>query len=180
MVQRITVLALIGLLALADVASAETTEQLLARAQQGDGAALVQLRMRLSGSGEERKEAERVVEGYRQDSIDGEIAAQFEFGFLLEQGLGIPRDYRQAEGWYRKAAGRGHAQAQFRLGRMYFEGLAVPPDNRQAYVWLAAAAAGGVPAAAALQERAATILAPADLGLARAEARALIERLHKG
>ena len=34
-------------------------------------------------------------------------------------GEGVPKDDREAVGWWRKAAEQGHAVAQFSLGSMY-------------------------------------------------------------
>jgi hypothetical protein len=159
------------------VIRAQTTEELLARAQQGEKTAYSLLKMRLTPGSDTRTEIDRVIEGYRQGAIDGDTLAQFEFGFLLEEGIGIPRDYHQAEAWYLKAAGKGHVGAQYRLGRMYHEGEATAENRSQAYVWLAVAAAAGSAPAARLREVAASRLAPDDLAKARAEAEALAERI---
>jgi len=152
-------------------------EDLLARAQTGDRAALSALRMRLSESPGTVAEIDRVVEGFRKASIEGDPRAQYEFGYLLEQGLGLPRDYRQAEKWFLAAAGKGHVDAQYRLGRMYHEGTATAPNRRQAYVWLSIAERGGSAPAAALRERAESTLAPGDLAKAKAEVEAQLARL---
>src|SRR5512137_1724011 len=113
------ILAMLTLVASAGLARAGEIEDLLARAQQGDRAALPALRMRLAETPASAAEIEQVVQGYRTAAVKGDVRSQFEFGYLLEQGLGLPRDFRQAESWYRKAAGQGHVEAQYRLGRMY-------------------------------------------------------------
>ena len=58
---------------------------------------------------------------------------------------GVPRDFRQAAVWYRKAAEQGHAEAQHKLGRMYHQDI--PQDFRQAAVWYRKAAEQGHPQA---------------------------------
>jgi TPR repeat protein len=176
-VRHVLALLLSSLLALPGVTRAQTTEELLVRAQQGERTAYSLLRMRLTPGSDTRAEIERVIESYRQGAIDGDTRAQFEFGFLLEEGLGIPRDYHQAEAWYLKAAGKGHVGAQYRLGRMYQEGEATPANRIQAYAWLAVAAAAGSAPAARLREQAAATLAPGDLAKAKAEAEALGKRI---
>jgi TPR repeat protein len=175
-VQPVLTILLSCLLALPATARAQTTEELLVRAQQGDRTAYSLLKMQLTPGSDTRAGIERVIDGYRQGAIDGDTRAQFEFGFLLEEGIGIARDYRQAEGWYLKAAEKGHVGAQYRLGRMYHEGEATPSNRSQAYAWLAVAAAAGSAPAARLREEAAATLAPADLKKARAEADALAKR----
>jgi hypothetical protein len=170
-------LAMLALVAGAGLASAGEVEDLLARAQQGDRAALPALRMRLTETPASAAEVERVVQGYRDAAVKGDVRAQFEFGFLLEQGLGLPRDFRQAESWYRKAAEQGYVEAQYRLGRMYHEGEAIGADRAQAYVWLSVAAGAGSRPAAALLPRAAATLAPGDLKKAAAQVENLREQL---
>ena len=42
----------------------------------------------------------------------GDPEAQFSLGILYRRGLGVEPDYRQAMGWFERAAGRGHPSAQ--------------------------------------------------------------------
>lgn len=54
---------------------------------------------------------------------------------MYNKGQGVPRDYKQAVIWYRKAAEQGHSHAQFHFGGMYYKGFGVPKDYTLAYMW---------------------------------------------
>jgi hypothetical protein len=54
---------------------------------------------------------------------------------MYARGEGVPQDYVQATGWYRKAAEQGDAEAQISLGAAYKRGAGVPQDYVQAYKW---------------------------------------------
>ena len=58
----------------------------------------------------------------------GLAAAQHNFGFLYEMGLGVLQDYTEAARWYRKAADQGYLSSMFKLARLYSFGLGVPQD----------------------------------------------------
>ncbi len=51
--------------------------------------------------------------------------AQNDLGFMYENGQGVPQDYAEAVGWFRKAAEQGYANAQYNLGNMYRNGHGV-------------------------------------------------------
>ncbi len=70
----------------------------------------------------------------------GHAKAQYNLGFMYDEGLGVPQDYAEAVGWYRKAAAQGYAEAQNVLGFMYGEGQGVPQDYVQSHMWLNIAA----------------------------------------
>ena len=69
--------------------------------------------------------------------------AQFNLGLAYVNGRGVPKDYRQAAAWYRKAADQEYADAQDSLGFMYANGEGVPQDDRQAAAWYRKAADQG-------------------------------------
>jgi len=48
----------------------------------------------------------------------GDAEAQWELGLEYTSGQRVKRDYRQAEGWYRKAADQGYGAAQMNLANM--------------------------------------------------------------
>ena len=62
---------------------------------------------------------------------------------MFEYGKGVGKDYREAVGWYRKAAEQGNAWAQNRLGLMYEKGRGVGKDYREAVGWYRKAAEQG-------------------------------------
>jgi S1-C subfamily serine protease len=59
---------------------------------------------------------------------------------MYETGRGVPQNYQNAIGWYRKAAEQGLASAQNSLGDMYYNGRGVPQDYMRAYMWFNLAA----------------------------------------
>ena len=75
----------------------------------------------------------------------GNAHAQFALGVMYYEGEGVPKDYSQAENWYRKAAEQGFAPAQNNLGLMYDNGSypQVPIDHSEAEIWYRKAAEQG-------------------------------------
>jgi len=73
----------------------------------------------------------------------GDAIAQLNLGFMYEKGWGVPKNYREAAHWYRKAALQGDAMAQFNLGFMYEKGWGVPKNYREAFRWYRKAADTG-------------------------------------
>jgi uncharacterized protein len=73
----------------------------------------------------------------------GNAVAQFDLGFIFDNGRGVLPDYRAAAKWYRLAAERGHAVAQYQLGTMYANGRGVPRDDVEAAKWIRQAAQQG-------------------------------------
>jgi TPR repeat protein len=58
--------------------------------------------------------------------------AQYHLGFMYQRGLGVPKDYKEAAKWYRKAADRGDTGAQASLLDFYREGKGVKQDYKEA------------------------------------------------
>ncbi len=58
-------------------------------------------------------------------------------------GDGVPKDYKEAVRWYRKAAEQGDADAQDSLGSLYANGDGVPHDYKEAVKWFRLAADQG-------------------------------------
>jgi TPR repeat protein len=73
--------------------------------------------------------------------------AQFNLGFMYDNGQGVQQDFKQAAAWYRKAADQGNAHAQCNLGVVYENGEGVQPDFKQAAAWFRKAAEQGDAAA---------------------------------
>src|ERR1017187_333582 len=73
----------------------------------------------------------------------GDATAQFDLGFIYENGKGVPQDYAEAMKWYRKAADQGNADAQNNLGTMYANGQGAPQDYTEAIKWWRKAADQG-------------------------------------
>ena len=69
--------------------------------------------------------------------------AQYNLGYMYDNGEGVPQIDTEAARWYRMAAEQGDAWAQFFLGYMYGTGEGIPQDYVQAYAWYNIAAAQG-------------------------------------
>jgi TPR repeat protein len=73
----------------------------------------------------------------------GHADAQHLLGLMYYMGRGVPRDYKQAMAWHRKAAVQGQAGAQYVVGSMYYTGNSVPQDQKLAVLWFRKAAEQG-------------------------------------
>jgi TPR repeat protein len=69
-------------------------------------------------------------------ALQGDADAQFDLAKNYETGrIGLPKDFAQAEHWYREAAAQGEPFAQASLGIMFNFGKGVRQDYVQAYMW---------------------------------------------
>ncbi|MEI6987062.1 MAG: tetratricopeptide repeat protein [Rhodospirillaceae bacterium] len=68
-------------------------------------------------------------------AVDGVPAAQCNLGSLYHFGWGVPQDFAEARGWYRKAANQRYAPAQHNLGVFYHNGQGVAQNFVHAYMW---------------------------------------------
>jgi len=78
----------------------------------------------------------------------GNADAEYDFGTMYSDGHGVPRDPRQAEAWWEKAASQGQADAEFSLGFLLLYGAgegdnAIPANPPAGLPWLEKAAAQG-------------------------------------
>jgi uncharacterized protein len=73
----------------------------------------------------------------------GNADAEHLLGLMYYMGRGVPRDYKQAFSWHRKAALQGKADAEYVVGAMYYTGNSVPQDQKQAVAWFRKAAEQG-------------------------------------
>ncbi len=76
-------------------------------------------------------------------AVKGSATAQFNLGFMYDNGQGVAEDDAAAVVWYRKAAEQGYAFAQLNLGFMYDNGQGVAEDDASAVVWYRKAAEQG-------------------------------------
>ncbi len=70
----------------------------------------------------------------------GNPDAQFMLGFMLENGIEVPKDLTEAAKWYRQAAEQGDCNSQWNLGFLYVRGDGVDKDPTEAAKWLSKAA----------------------------------------
>ncbi len=62
---------------------------------------------------------------WRPLAEQGDAAAQYTFGWLYDNGQGVPQDYGQARQWFEKVANRGLASDQSSMGTTYLNGQGV-------------------------------------------------------
>ena len=81
----------------------------------------------------------------------GDADAQTRLGWMYRAGRSVPKDWIEAERWYRKAAEQGNAEAQIALGNMHYRcgreiislcasAAPVYPDYTEAVKWYRKAA----------------------------------------
>jgi TPR repeat protein len=73
----------------------------------------------------------------------GDAGAQFNLGWMYDNGQGVVQDYKEAIKWYRLAAEQGLADAQYNLGAMYDMALGVLQDYKESVKWYRLAAEQG-------------------------------------
>ena len=138
------------------------------------------------------------AEWYEKAADQGYADAQDELGGMYEFGLGVPRDYSEAEKWfvkagdlvsiakmyasvgdnhgmaakwYRKLADQGNKDAEFRLGEMYRNGTGVPLDYVSAHMWFNLAAGSGHLRASMARDELALKMTPGQIAKAQRLAR---------
>jgi hypothetical protein len=104
-------------------------------AQPKDWPALPEAAMRLLQQGD----TQGYLDALRAPAEGGDPVAMFWLGRSYEEVAGIPHDYAQALGWYRRAADRKLGVAAWSIGRLYEMGRGVPRDPGEAQTWYAKA-----------------------------------------
>lgn len=111
------------------------------RAQDGDGAAELELGLRYVMGSDGVKDVPLGVEWIRRAAERGIPQAEHELGSLYLMGVGVPQSDVMAFQWFRRAAIQGYAPSQTALGFAYEEGAGVPKDAELARYWFDRAAA---------------------------------------
>ena len=117
---------------------------------------------------------------FRPLGEQGDARAQFNLGFMYEDGRGVPKDYKTAVKWYALAAEQGYAMAQTNLGGMYYLGQGVIKDNIYAHMWGDLSASNGNEDGLTLRDRVAKEMTSADISQAQKLARECVEKNYKG
>ncbi|MBH1971825.1 sel1 repeat family protein [Moraxellaceae bacterium AER2_44_116] len=73
----------------------------------------------------------------------GNVAAQYNLGFMYAKGRGVEKNYSEAFFWFLRAAKNGDSESQYHLAGMYENGLGVAQDYYQAAKWYRKAAEQG-------------------------------------
>lgn len=83
-------------------------------------------------------EAKRYQDAYtiwKPLAEQGDADAQYNFGLLYMNGLGVEKSDRTALWWFTRAAQQGLADAQYNAGVMYYLGKGVYPSHKTAIEW---------------------------------------------
>jgi TPR repeat protein len=89
------------------------------------------------------KNFELAVKWYRIAGEKGHSSAQYNLGWMYDQGDGVRKDAIEAVKWYRLAAEQGGDDAQYNLGWMYDQGKGVGQNPAEAAKWYRRAAQQG-------------------------------------
>ncbi len=83
------------------------------------------------------------LQEFRPLAEQGDAKAQFNLGFMYDNGKGVPENDAKAAKWHRKAAEQDDVMAQYSLGGMYFRGEGVSQNYTEAVKWFRKAAEQG-------------------------------------
>jgi TPR repeat protein len=84
-----------------------------------------------------KADPDRAFEMYRYAATYfGDADAQYSLARLYLDGIGTPREPRQAVRWLALAAAKGQTRAQAVLGNVLFEGKIVPRQGARGLMWL--------------------------------------------
>ena len=75
-----------------------------------------------------QQDYDKVIKLFKNGAKQGDAEAQYNLGYMYENGKGVEGDYVIAAEWYEKAAAQGHAKAQNNLAFLYRKGYGVPQD----------------------------------------------------
>jgi TPR repeat protein len=84
------------------------------------------------------------VDELKQFALRGDPQACMELADRSVEGDGVPRDIKQAEVFFERAAKAGAPNGWFRLGKIFHDGLDGPPDYARALEYFTLAARAGV------------------------------------
>jgi hypothetical protein len=110
------------------------------------------------------------VRWYRAAAEQGLANAQYNLGWMYQQGLGVTQNYAAAVRWYRSAAQQGQVEAHYNLGLMYADGQGVVQNYAQAHMWFNIAAANGDREAAENRNRVAALMTAKKIAEAQTRA----------
>lgn len=90
-----------------------------------------------------KKDSAQALSWYEKAAKQGNIDAQYNYGYMIFNGEGTSVDYVNAVYWFKKAAEKGHAVSQYMLGYMHQHGCGTKQDNTEALYWYSLAAKQG-------------------------------------
>ena len=146
----ITLILLVGMLAVSGWADLPFSEDLIKKAEAGDADAQsslgqwYQLGIEIPGLKTPKKDMKEAVKWYTKAAEQGQMKAQFRLGRIYLDGGGeIIKDEKEGIKWFMKAAEQGDAASMNSMGVCYLKGSGVPKDEKEAVKWHEKAAAKG-------------------------------------
>ncbi len=103
------------------------------------------------GMGVEKDEP-RAIALYKEAASAGHVRAMHNLGAMLLKNASA-QSYREAAGWFERAAKQGFPDSQYNLALLYEHGLGIEQDLARAYQWYVEAAKAGVKEATVQAER---------------------------
>jgi TPR repeat protein len=91
----------------------------------------------------QQKDYTTAMHWYQMAASQGDAGAEYNIGWLYDNGDGVTQDYDQARQWYLKAGNQGDKDAQNNLGELYYYGHGVGVDYPTAFHWYQLAANQG-------------------------------------
>lgn len=90
------------------------------------------------------KDYQQAHEWLERAAEKGRVDAKYFLGTLHADGLGVPKNHKEAARLYREAANGDHAWAMNNLGVLYHEGKGLQRNDEEAYFWLSLAMQRGI------------------------------------
>ena len=69
---------------------------------------------------------------FQRSATQGHAKAQYNLGFMYENGQGVPQDFGEAQRWYEQAAKQGDVRAQFNVGALAMQRWVGGGDEKRA------------------------------------------------
>lgn len=115
------------------------------------------------------------AEWYRKAATQGHAGAQYNLGWMYNDGRGVPQNFAEAYKLYREAASQGLTSAQSHLALLYARGEGAPKNLTLAYMWSLVAAASGDEVALHNREIIADGLSEQERAIAQTKAKACVD-----
>ena len=129
--------------ACASAASGTYTNDLLAKATQGDAGAQNDLGICYRDGDGGEKDEKRACYWFSKAAEQGNALGQYNLGICYKDGIGGGKDEKKACSLFSKAAEQGNALGQNNLGWCYENGIGVKKDDAKAIYWYTKAAEQG-------------------------------------
>lgn len=119
-------------------------EEAISKAEAGDAEAQYQLALKYDfGRSNLTVNHQKAAQWYQKAAEQGHVKAQYNLGYLFQEGEGVQKDIHKAMYWFEKAAEQGFVDAYYNLGRFYYFDEFGLSNKAQAYGLFEKAAKGG-------------------------------------